>query len=237
MEGTEVKKLAALEDKHWWYHERRVLLGRELDELARRGIKAGRALDIGAAGGGNTRVLRKHGWDATALEYGVEGAEVAHERGIPVIRGDATALPLDDQSHDLLVAFDILEHIADDKGASAEMFRILRPGGVGLIAVPCDMDLWSEHDVAVGHVRRYERPELVNLLESSGFVLEELSSWNVILRPVAAMRRKRSSGSDLTEISPVVNTGLKAVIAAERYLPLGKLPGISLMARVRRMAD
>jgi hypothetical protein len=34
-----------------------------------------------------------------------------------------------------------------------------------------------------------------------------------------------------------VNTGLKAVIAAERYLPLGKLPGISLMARVRRMAD
>jgi SAM-dependent methyltransferase len=236
VEGTEVKKLAALEDKHWWYRERRVLLGRELDALSRRGIQVGRALDIGAAGGGNTRVLRDRGWAGTALEYGAEGAEVAHLRGIPVVRADATTLPFAEQSLDLVVAFDILEHIGDDKSASGEMFRVLRPGGVALVAVPCDMELWSEHDVAVGHVRRYERQELVDLLESSGFTLENLNSWNVLLRPVAARRRKRSTGSDLTETSSLVNAGLRAVIAAERYLPVGGLPGISLMARVRRPA-
>jgi SAM-dependent methyltransferase len=234
MEGTEIRKLVALEDKHWWYRERRALLARELTALARRGVKPGRALDIGAAGGGNTRVLISHGWSATALEYGPEGAEVAHERGIPVLRADATTLPLADGSLDLVVAFDILEHLADDKAAASEIFRILRPGGTALIAVPCDMALWSEHDVAVDHVRRYERPELKDLLESAGLRIEDLRSWNVLLRPVAAMRRKRSSGSDLTEISPVVNFGLSAIIASERWLPVGNRPGISLTVRAQR---
>ncbi|MGL5827991.1 MAG: class I SAM-dependent methyltransferase, partial [Angustibacter sp.] len=70
MEGTEVRKLAQLEDRHWWYRERRELLARQL-----RGVRPGRALDVGAAGGGNTRVLRGLGWQAAALEYGREGAE------------------------------------------------------------------------------------------------------------------------------------------------------------------
>ena len=54
MEGTEVRKLAALEDAHWWYRERRHLLAHG----ARAGCRPGAALDVGAAGGGNTRVLR-----------------------------------------------------------------------------------------------------------------------------------------------------------------------------------
>ncbi|HTF08585.1 MAG TPA: class I SAM-dependent methyltransferase, partial [Asanoa sp.] len=68
MEATEIRKLAALEDRHWWYHERRVLLARSLRKLG----TPGAALDIGAAGGGNTRVLRAHGWQPVALEYGEE---------------------------------------------------------------------------------------------------------------------------------------------------------------------
>jgi SAM-dependent methyltransferase len=229
MEGTEVRKLAALEDKHWWYRERRALLARSLT-----GLRPGRALDIGAAGGGNTRVLRAHGFDATALEYGAEGAEVAHERGIPVVRADATALPFADESLDLITAFDVLEHIDDDKTAAAEIVRTLKPGGTALIAVPCDMELWSDHDVAVGHVRRYDRSGLADLLAGAGLTIRSLDSWNVLLRPVAAWRRKRSTGSDLDELSPVVNLGLTAIIAAERYLPVGRLPGVSLIARATR---
>ena len=85
MEGTEVRKLAALEDTHWWYRERRHLLARAI-----RGMRPGRALDVGAAGGGNTRVLRDAGWSAVALEYGADGAEVARGRGLHVLRADAT---------------------------------------------------------------------------------------------------------------------------------------------------
>src|SRR5262245_20364008 len=135
IEGTEIRKLAATEDTHWWYRERRVLLSRELERLAASGVTPGRALDIGAAGGGNTRVLRDHGWIPVALEYSEDGAQVAHERGLSVIRADARHLPVAASSLNLVVAFDILEHIVEDHLATAEMFRVLAPGGRALIAV------------------------------------------------------------------------------------------------------
>ncbi|MEV1287983.1 class I SAM-dependent methyltransferase [Micromonospora sp. NPDC049679] len=234
MEATEIRKLAALEDTHWWYRERRALLARALRRLSAAGQQPGRALDIGAAGGGNTRVLRAHGWRPVALEYSQDGAEVAAERGLDVIRADARFLPLPSASLDLVVAFDILEHIEEDHLAAAEIRRALRPGGTALIAVPCDMKLWSAHDVAVGHVRRYDRATLTTVLEKAGLVVDELWSWNVLLRPVAAWRRRKSTGSDLDELPGLVNLGLTTIIAAERYLPVRSLPGVSLMLRAHR---
>ncbi|WDZ84608.1 class I SAM-dependent methyltransferase [Micromonospora cathayae] len=236
MEATEIRKLATLEDTHWWYRERRALLGRALRRLAASGERPGRALDIGAAGGGNTRVLRSHGWRPVALEYSAEGAGVARERGLDVIRADARHLPIGSAGLDLVVAFDILEHVDDDRLAAAEIRRTLRPGGTALIAVPCDMRLWSAHDVAVGHVRRYDRESLRAVVERSGLVVDELWSWNVLLRPVAAWRRRTSTGSDLDALPGVVNLGLRAIITTERYLPVGRLPGVSLMLRAHRPA-
>lgn len=230
MEATEVRKLAKLEDSHWWYKERRALLAREL----RRIPKPGNALDIGAAGGGNTRILRSHGWNAIAVEYTQDGSEVCKERGLNVIRADAVDLPLRTASVDLVTAFDVLEHIEDDYAAAGEIHRALRPGGTALIAVPADMRLWSAHDVAVGHVRRYTRETLRAVVEKAGLEVESLWNWNVVLRPIAAWRRKKSTGSDLDDLSPVVNAGLTAIITAERYLPVKSLPGVSLMMRARK---
>lgn len=229
MEGTEVRKLTELEDRHWWYRERRHLLDRAVD-----GLVPGDALDIGAAGGGNTRVLLRRGWRAAALEYGAEGAEVCHERGIAVLRADATRLPLAPDSLDLVVAFDVLEHLDDDKAAARGVFEALRPGGTFLVAVPCDPKLWSAHDVAVGHVRRYTRPELVDLLEGAGFRVDSVRSWMVLLRPAVALRRRASSGSDLDDPPRWMNAALGAVVALERVLPVGRLPGVSLLVTARR---
>lgn len=228
MEGTEVRKLAELEDDHWWYRERRHLLAKAIS-----GLTPGRALDIGAAGGGNTRVLRDHGWDAVALEYGSDGAEVAQRRGLATLRADATRLPLADDSLDLVMAFDLLEHLHDDDAAVGEVHRVLKPNGTYLVAVPADPKLWSSHDEAVDHVRRYTRDGLLSLLDRGGFDVKDVRSWNVLLRPVVAMRRKVSSGSDLDDLHPVVNFGLRTIITAERYLPVKQLPGVSLLVRAQ----
>jgi len=229
MDRSEIRKLAALEDVHWWYRERRYLLARQI-----RTMRPGRALDIGAAAGGNTRVLRKRGWNAVALEYSEDGAQIARERGLPVVRADALTLPFPEASLDLVVAFDVLEHIPDDNKAVQEICRVLRPGSTALIAVPADPRLWSAHDDAVGHVRRYTRSSLVTLLERNGMDVEVITSWNVLLRPVAAWRRRKSTGSDLDLVSPVLNFLLRAVVAIERHLPVKSLPGVSLMVRARR---
>jgi SAM-dependent methyltransferase len=230
VEAAELRTLVEVEDRHWWYKERRTLLARELRRLTSPGL----ALDIGAAGGGNTRVLRAHGWRAVAVEYAPTAAEVARERGVDVLRADARELPLRTGSMDLVTAFDVLEHIEEDHLAAAEITRVLRPGGTALLAVPADMALWSAHDEAVGHVRRYTRDALSTVVVKGGLVIEDLWSWNVLLRPVVAMRRKSSTGSDLDQVNPLVNTGLAAIIAAERYLPVKSLPGVSLFLRARR---
>ena len=229
MDPNEIRKLAELEDTHWWYRERRHLLARQIH-----GMTAGRAVDVGAAAGGNTRVLREHGWDSIALEYSADGAGIARARGLPVLRADALALPFPDSSLDLVVAFDVLEHIDDDDRAVQEFRRVLRRGATALVAVPADPRLWSAHDVAVGHVRRYTRGSLVPLLERNGLDVDTIESWNVLLRPVVAWHRRKSTGSDQEKMSPVLNSALRAVVAAERYLPVTSWPGVSLLVRARR---
>lgn len=222
--------MAEIEETHWWFRERRALIARELKQLT-----PGRAIDIGAAAGRNTTVLEEHGWQAFALEYDESGAELAKARGINVMRADATMLPVPDDQFDLAISYDVLEHIEDDARVVEEIKRVLKPGGHVLIAVPADPRLWSEHDDAVSHLRRYTRDSLTKVFVDAGFTIEEVKFWNVLLRPAIAWRRKRpsNSGSDIESVSAPINRVLHAIVGMERHLPTGRLPGVSLMLRAR----
>ena len=230
MEGTDIAATAAVEERHWWYRERRSIIARQVRRLG----TPGRAVEIGAAGGGNSLVLRRLGWQVLATEYLPEGVAIARDRGLDAVRADARSLPVASGSMDLALAFDVLEHIEEDDLAAAELHRVLRPGGTLLVAVPCDMALWSAHDVASGHVRRYTRAGLADLVAGAGFAVEALWSWNVLLRPAVALARRRASGCSVTKVNPLANALFGGVVAAERLLPLGGLPGVSLMLRARR---
>jgi SAM-dependent methyltransferase len=223
---AEIDKLARLEQRHWWYAERRSILHRILRDRR----TGGWAADIGAAAGGNTRVLESLGWRSLALEYSGTGADLARSRGLLVSRADAHRLPLRTDSMGVVTALDVLEHLEDDEQAARELRRVLRPDGVLVVAVPADPALWSAHDDAVGHLRRYTEESLRTLLTGAGFEIERLWSWNVLLRPLAALRRRRSTGSDLEQVPAVLNTGLRAVVALERVLPVGRRRGVSLFA-------
>lgn len=227
MDTAEVEKLTALEASHWWYKERRALLDRELRRLAHPGL----ALDIGAAGGGNTQVLRARGWRAVAADYSAAAVEVARRRGLSTFRADVRELPVRSGSCDLVTAFDVLEHVEEDHLVTAELARVLKPGGTALIAVPCDMSLWSAHDEAVGHVRRYSEASLREVVGDAGLGIDSVWSWNVLLRPAVALRRRRSTGSDLDTVRPLANRLLTSIVLAERYLPVKSLPGVTLMLR------
>ena len=130
-------------------------------------------------------MLADLGWQVTALEYSPVAVELAAARGLDVVRGDARALPFPDESFDLVMSTDVWEHVEEDHAVAREAFRVCRPGGRLLVAVPAGMDLWSGHDVALGHVRRYERDGLVALVEQAGFVVDDTMGWNVLLRPIA----------------------------------------------------
>jgi len=220
----QIENMARLEDDHWWFRERRHLIARAIA-----GRTPSRALDIGAGAGGNTRVLRSAGWESTALEFSDAGVELARARGLDVVQGDARQIPFPDDHFGLVLAYDVLEHIEEDEQVVAEMARVLQPGGRALIAVPADMRLWSAHDEAIGHVRRYTRDSLVALFDNDSFRIDEVRSWNVLLRPVVAFRRRSVTDNDLTPLPRIVNAGLSVVIRAERYLPVANRAGVSLL--------
>ncbi len=73
---------------------------------------------------------------------------------------------------DLLLAFEVLEHIEDDAGTLAQWRGWLRPGGRMLMSVPARMARWSQSDVWAGHFRRYERQGLLDLIRRTGFEIE-----------------------------------------------------------------
>lgn len=93
------------------------------------------------------------------------------------------------ESFDLVTAFDVLEHIEDDRQATMHLARALRPGGEMLVHVP--RDRWLTRDGVVhrvpdeeawrinpGHVRQGYSPEgLTDLLTGSGLVVKEVQTW------------------------------------------------------------
>ncbi|WP_433329209.1 class I SAM-dependent methyltransferase [Spirillospora sp. CA-294931] len=227
MDAIEIQRVAGIEDGNWWYRERRSIVARELRRIA----VPGRAVDIGAGCGGNTRVLAEHDWDATAIDIAGSAVDTCLSRGLAAYEGDARYLPLPSGVYDLALAMNVLEHIDDHRAAAAEIARVLRPGGEALIAVPADMALWSARDVALGRVRRYDRPALGALVEGAGLRLDRLWSWNVLLRPVVRWRRHRAAcPEDLAHVRPAVNEGLRLLSALERRLPLKSWPGVTLIA-------
>ncbi|MFD0685548.1 class I SAM-dependent methyltransferase [Actinomadura fibrosa] len=231
MDSIELQRVARIEDGNWWYRERRAALSRELLRFS----VPGDAVDIGAGAGGNSRELLGHGWRATAIDLNPAAVTLARAQGVEAYEGDARYLPLPSERYDLALAMDVLEHVEDDGRAAAEITRVLRPGGTALISVPCDMALWSAHDVAVGRVRRYTRRALVELVEGAGLLLERMWSRGVLLRPLLRLVRHRSvRREDLAPLHPVANELLRLSAALERRLPLASRSGTWLFARARR---
>ena len=96
--------------------------------------------------------------------------------------GLVTALPLADASFDLLCAMDIVEHVADDAAAFAELSRVAAAGAALLLSVPLHQAAWSGFDEAVGHFRRYDPAPMVALLAAHGFTVERSAPAGMLPR-------------------------------------------------------
>ena len=197
MRDSEYATMHEQELVHWWFRGRRVLLRRLVTRhLPQTLAGRPRILDFGCGTGGNSVVYAEIGDvigiepDASALRFAAGRSEPGTPPpGVAYCRAVGTALPLAAGSFDVVVASDVLEHIADDRAAVAEIARVLRPGGIFVFSVPAHPWLWSAHDEALWHQRRYRRPELVRLVRGAGLRLRWLSYWNTVLFPVVALRR------------------------------------------------
>lgn len=120
-----------------------------------------------------------HAAYADALLIGVDlvaaGLRNAH-RLVPAARllqADVCALPLVDESLDVVVSANLLEHVPDDRRALAEIARVLRPGARAAIVVPAGPGTYDYYDRFLGHERRYGRGELAAKAREAGFTVLE----------------------------------------------------------------
>jgi SAM-dependent methyltransferase len=232
-----------VDDHHWWYRGRRRIIRSELDRLPL--PSEADILDAGCGSGRTLEELVDYG-TVSGIELSEDAAEVARGRGLgEVVVGRLEALPWETDSFDLITCLDVIEHTPEDHPALAELLRVCRPGGFMLVTVPAYPSLWSLHDEANHHFRRYSRRSLREALVGAGWGLCRISSFNsLLLAPAAVVRlsqRRRGGTNGYTndlEVGPAwLNTALEQPLRAEAsWLARGHtLPaGLSLIAVVRK---
>jgi SAM-dependent methyltransferase len=207
MDDVELFNLDNLEKNHWWYKIRKKMLLDAVSVLP----KGSKILDLGSATGGNVLLLKSMGFEVTSVEYSNFGIERQREKGIVAFQADARNLPFDSNIFDCVVCLDVLEHIEEDFLVVQEIFRVLKNEGMAVISVPEDMNLWSKHDEAVNHFRRYSKAQLVELFMSQRFLVTNNWSVNRYLKPLLKVYRRRLKGSDLKRLPKPLNFLLYAI--------------------------
>jgi len=247
MNTAEFDRMFAIEETHWWYRGRRALVRAALDRFAppRRPLEI---LDLACATGMSFRFLADYG-DIRGIDISEETIRLCGQRGIDrIVRGDALRLPFADASFDVVLALDAFEHFEDDAAAMAEVHRVIRPGGLLVATVPAFMALWSPHDEAYHHHRRYRRGQFRERLERAGFVTERMSySSMALFLPVLALRRlrrlRRAPVEDATSdfavpmpwpLEPLAELITRTEVAVEKHVDLPF--GVSLYGVLRKPA-
>ena len=230
------------EDRHWWYRGRRRVLERVLDGLDL--PTPARILDAGCGSGRNMIELARRG-TVTGVELSGPSVAKARERGCgEVIEGSVLEMPFADDSFDLAVSLDVVEHLEDDVGALREIRRTVAPGGALLLTVPAYQWLWSGHDEINHHQRRYTRRSLQAVAEQAGWSQVRTTYFNSLLLPVAIMLRvldrvntkTTESSLDLWVPPELVNRVLELPLTLEAALIArgGRIPaGLSLLSVFR----
>lgn len=235
------REMAAVQQRHWWFAARRRIIAAVLGKLAV--PLDAEILEIGCGTGGNLAMLAAFG-HLRAMEYDEQARSVAAALGIcPVSRGGLPeSVPFDDATFDLVCLLDVLEHIEDDCGALARAARLLKPSGRLLVTVPAYAWLWSAHDEAHHHRRRYTSGLLGLRARTAGLAVTRLGYFNTLLFPLIAGARigrklaGRDEGSDASLPPSPVNALLAGVFGLERHVVRNMLfPfGTSVMAVLSR---
>lgn len=228
------------EDRHHWYFRGRLAvllaaLQRVLPPAPRR------ILELGCGTGNVLQALGRFG-EAVGVERDPDLRAVGRAAGLDIRPGALPDdIPVAEGWADAVLLLDVIEHLDDDLAGVRAAGRAARPGGVVLVSVPAYAWLWSGHDVALGHRRRYTARQLRALLTAADLRVEHAGYFNTVLFPaIAAVRLAKrlagGGGHDLHRPSERINAALTGLFALERHVVLRPgLPfGTSVLAVARR---
>lgn len=239
----EIARLAQADRTSWWIRGRRALVSAVLRST--RPGPGGLVGDLGCGAGGMREAFRGVG-PVVGIDLSPLAIDVCRAKDYRWLAlGALERLPLRGETLDLAGVTDVLEHVEDDERVVRECLRVLKPGGILLVTVPALRWLYSDHDRALGHIRRYSRADVRRLFSRSGFQIERITYFNTLLLPLAIvfriagmLRRGPRSRADPLDLGGPWNWIAYHVFAVEQALiRFIDLPvGLSLLCVVRKPA-
>lgn len=232
-----------LENTHWYFRGKRTLVKKVLSRLLDPHPNY-KLLDIGCGTGNILLMLQEFG-EAVGVDVSPVALEFCRTRNLSALHlvTPDDKLPFPDRSFDVTCAFDLLEHIEDDLSFLNEIKRVTQTHGKILLIVPAHPQLWSEHDVALHHKRRYTRKQFELLIRNADLTCSRMTYFNSLLFPVALAYRtfknllpKKNSSTVRSEffieLPSLVNATLLKLFEMEgAILPKRDIPfGLSLLA-------
>jgi len=184
------EELYLLEEKHWWHLAKRDIGLRLLKKYLPK--KNPKILDIGCGTGKNVEALEELGetWGIDVSENAILYCKKRGLKNVKLAKAEATGFK--ENSFDVIVLFDVLEHV-DDVKTIKEISRILKPNGLVLITVPAYLWLWSKWDEVLHHKRRYTKESLTKLFSTKEFKkIHSSYAFSYLLVPAYVIRKIKS---------------------------------------------
>lgn len=243
MEDKFIEEMSDVEENNWWHEGRRRILCDTI-ELVLKNVKNPMILDVGCGTGGTSNAFLKLG-NLIGTDFSFAALKLASKKGLEnIFRSTLTDIPLKNNSFDVITAFDVIEHVKDDSTVLLELKRLIKYNGHLVITVPAFQFLWSEHDVALSHFRRYTISTLTKVLNDSGFEIVRISYFVSFIFPPYALYRILTRNSINKEKPKTVkrtfpksinNLFLKFILIENKLLKKIDLPfGISLICIARK---
>ena len=240
--------MAQVEDRHWWFASRRAIvehLHRAPGPCPRRRYSRTRMWHRRQLSRCSPATAAFTQW----IPKTIRSFRHRHAESPRSMRGTLPdQLPFGGLAFDLILMTDVLEHLDDDAAALKALRARLKPGGWLLMTVPAMPWLWSGHDLAHHHRRRYCAADLRPIAQAAGLDVLYLGYFNFILFPAVAAvrlaqrlrpRDQNGAASAYTTMPPrFVNALLTRVFSSERrLLDVIRAPfGVSLLMLARPSA-
>lgn len=225
------------EESHWWFAARSEIVRRIIERYGNLN-KGDTILDIGCGTGAIMKELSKS-YNMVGIDMSPLAVEYSKKRGLTnVFEMSAQEFPKEKFNVKAVLLLDVIEHIDDDVDVLKTARDIVGRDGRVIITVPAYQWMWSAHDVANHHKRRYNSTTLRASLAAAGLQPIKMTYYNTLLFPLAALKKLIDRNKDVKgasdavdQPSALVNSIFKTIFASEKSIvPSINLPyGVSLL--------
>lgn len=208
----------ASEDRHFWFRARNRIIESCIRRVRGKNVVGSTFLEVGCGTGYVLSMLERMGLRVTGLDMHGKALEFAKRRTKTTLVESRLETFTAAKPLDAIGAFDVIEHVFDEKAFLQTCQTLLSRQGFLYLTVPAGPELWTDIDRISGHKRRYTKSQLGALLEKNGFRVLDIRYFGFflyvpyyIMKTVVGFLRRRKNLS-VTETMKILMKSPPTVI-------------------------